>query len=115
MGDIVQSARNTFFGDKSWVYGQNHGGASNPNAFKGNQADCTYLVYQSNLHAGYNVPYLSTGGLIKNGTISPEAAKYYEVVDAKDARPGDTVYYPAAAQNANHVMVLDLTPENRTP
>ncbi len=106
MGDIVQSARKTFFGDKSWVYGQNHGGASNPNAFKGNQADCTYLVYQSNLHAGYNVPYLSTGGLIKNGTISPEAAKYYEVVDAKDARPGDTVYYPAAAQNANHVMVL---------
>ena len=106
MGDIVKSARNTFFSEKTWVYGQNHGGATNPNAFVGNQADCTYLVYQSNLHAGYNVPYLNTSSLVKNGAISPMAAKYYDVIDPKDAQPGDTVYYPAASQNANHVMVL---------
>ncbi len=106
MGDIVQSARNTFFSNKRWVYGQNHGGANNPNAFLGNKADCTYLVYQSNLHAGYNVPHLSTGALVKNGTLSAEASKYYEVVDAKDAKPGDTIYYPQGSKNVNHVMVL---------
>jgi hypothetical protein len=101
MGDIVQSATKIFFTNKQWTYGTPQGGGSgNPNAFLGTKADCSYLVYQANLHAGYNVPFLNTNGLIENNALSTKAAQYYQVIPIKDAKPGDTIYYPG------HVMVL---------
>lgn len=100
MDNIIESARLIFFSSKHWVYGHQDGANNNPNAFFGKVADCTYLSYQANLHAGYNVPFLTTTGLIQNGALTPIASQYYELVEVKDAQPGDTIYYPG------HVMVL---------
>jgi len=107
MGNIVESAKQIFFSNQKWVYGQSHGGANNPNAFIGNAADCTYLVYQANLHAGYNVPYFDTRSLVTGNTLTERASQYYELVSLADAKPGDAIYYPQGGYvPTNHVMVL---------
>ncbi|RTL42336.1 MAG: hypothetical protein EKK53_11440, partial [Burkholderiales bacterium] len=101
MGNPADAARKTFFGDKKFDYGHNTGGPNNPNADSGNVADCSYLAYVANNQAGFNVAYFSTKQLTVGGVLTEKASKYYETVDARDARPGDMLVFDG------HVMLIE--------
>jgi hypothetical protein len=55
--------------------------------------DCSNLVQQSLLAAGYNVPYLNTDAIYRNGSVTATALQYYQTVPLNQLQPGDVIVF----------------------
>jgi hypothetical protein len=74
--------------------------------------DCSHLVQQSLLAAGYNVPFISTTSFLTNGTsgtLTTNAAQYYNLVPLNTLQAGDVVLF-----NGHMGIVADYDASNGT-
>ena len=100
---IVTSADNRFFsmGTPNWVYAPNPAGANGSHTYTvdgdtGPGIDCSNLVYQSLLAAGYNVTYAtaqSSNNSFTNIVNGTQSSSQFDVISASQVQAGDVVVF----------------------
>jgi hypothetical protein len=78
-----------------------HNGTKVPPGGHGLGIDCSQLVYQAQLGAGYNIPYRTTSQIYQDGKLTSDGAKHYDTVPVKDLKRGDLVLF------STHIGIIE--------
>jgi hypothetical protein len=108
MTDIVTASRERF--QNGYVYGRNPTFNGTAPALSGGLLglgiDCSNLVSQSLLAAGYNVSQLSTSGIFDaQGNLTSQGSQYYAKIDQQTTpQAGDLVMFRVG--NVGHIGIV---------